>query len=142
MKVALLGANGQLGSDLVKTRPEGIELVPLTRKEVDVTDRDRVGRVLSDIRPDLILNTSAYVKVDLAEDEPEMAFAVNAAGVKNLVDVCLETDSVLVHIGTDYVFDGRKLEVKEPYTEEDQPNPVNIYGISKYAGELIVRNYL
>jgi len=64
VKVALLGANGQLGSDLVKTRPEGIELVPLTRKEVDVTDRDRVGRVLSDIRPDLILNTSAYVKVE------------------------------------------------------------------------------
>ena len=80
--------------------------------------------------------------MDLAEDEPEMVFAVNAAGVKNLVDVCLETDSVLVHIGTDYVFDGRKIEVKEPYTEEDQPNPVNIYGISKYAGELIVRNYL
>ncbi len=142
MKVALLGANGQLGSDLVKTRPEGIELVPLTRKEIDVTNREQVDRVLSDIRPDLILNTTAYVKVDLAEEEPEKAFAVNAVGVKNLVDVCLKTGAVLVHISTDYVFDGKKIKTKEPYTEEDLPNPINVYGISKYAGELIVRNYL
>ena len=142
MKVALLGANGQLGSDLVKTRPEGIELVLLTRKEIDVTNREQVDRVLSDIRPDLILNTTAYVKVDLAEEEPEKAFAVNAVGVKNLVDVCLKTGAVLVHISTDYVFDGKKIKTKEPYTEEDPPNPINVYGISKYAGELIVRNYL
>ena len=142
MKVVLLGANGQLGSDLVKTGPEGVELLPLTRKEVDVTDREQVDRVLSDIRPDLILNTTAYVKVDLAEDEPEKAFAVNVVGVKNLVDVCLKTGAVLVHISTDYVFDGRKIGTREPYTEEDSPNPINVYGISKYAGELMVRNYL
>ncbi|MBX6423267.1 dTDP-4-dehydrorhamnose reductase [Thermosulfurimonas sp. F29] len=142
MRIALLGARGQLGSELVKTRPEGVELFPLTRSEVDVTDGKRVDALLSEVRPDLILNATAYVKVDQAEDEPEKAFAVNAVGVKNLVDVCLKTGSVLVHISTDYVFDGKKGEIGKPYTEEDRPNPINIYGISKYAGELVVRNYL
>lgn len=142
MKVALLGANGQLGSDLIKTVPKGIKLFPLTRKEVDVRNKEAVSKILKSLSPHVVLNTTAYVKVDLAEDEIEEAFSVNAIGVKNLVDVCKETGAALVHISTDYVFDGKKLEKREPYYEDDLPNPINIYGISKYTGELIVKNYL
>ncbi len=142
MKVALIGANGQLGNDLIATAPKKINLIPLKRADIDVTIREQVEEVIISIHPDLVLNTSAYVKVDIAEDEPEKAFLVNAVGVKNLAQACKKTGAVLLHISTDYVFDGKKIKNKEPYTEEDIPNPINIYGISKYAGELIIQNYL
>ena len=143
MKVALIGAKGQLGQDIAKTVPEGVELYLFTHQDFDITDRESVQNMLGNKeRFDVIINTAAFHKTDVCEDEPEKAFAVNAVGVKNLVDVCLKTGSVLVHISTDYVFDGTKIKTKEPYTEEDLPNPINVYGISKYAGELIVRNYL
>lgn len=142
MKVALIGANGQLGSDLIATVPKRINLIPLRRADMDVTVKEQVEEIITNIHPDLVLNTSAYVKVDLAEDEPDKAFLVNAVGIKNLVDACQKTGAILLHVSTDYVFDGKKIDLKEPYTEEDKPNPINIYGISKYAGELIVQNYL
>ncbi len=142
MKVVLIGSNGQLGTDLVRTVPEKVTLFPLTRRDIDVTDRKKVEEVLGEIKPDLVINTSAYVKVDLAEEEVEEAFRVNASGVGNLVSACLKTGASLVHISTDYVFDGGKLGGKEPYYEDDVPNPINIYGVSKLAGEYIVRNYL
>ncbi len=142
MKVALIGANGQLGTDLIRTKPEYVDLDPLTRKEMDVRDKDKVEEVLYEVKPDLVINTSAYVKVDLAEEEVEEAFRVNAVGVKNIADACLKIGVPLLHISTDYVFDGGKLPKREPYYEEDTPNPINIYGVSKLAGEHIVRNYL
>jgi dTDP-4-dehydrorhamnose reductase len=142
MKVVLLGANGQLGSDIVRTAPEDVKLIPLARKEIDVRNKEMVLKVLKSLSPEVVLNTTAYVKVDLAEEEIEEAFSVNAIGVKNLVDACKETGAILVHISTDYVFDGKKLEKREPYYEDDVPNPINIYGLSKYAGELIIKNYL
>ena len=142
MKVALIGANGQLGTDLIRTKPEGIDLVPLTRKAMDVRDKDKVEEVLYEVKPDLVINTSAYVKVDLAEEEVEEAFRVNAVGVRNIAGACLKIGVPFLHISTDYVFDGGKLSKREPYYEEDVPNPINIYGISKLAGEHIVRNYL
>ncbi len=142
MKVALIGANGQLGNDLIATVPKKINLIPLKRADMDVTVKEQVKEVITSIRPDLVLNTSAYVKVDMAEDEPDKAFLVNSMGVLNLAKVCQYIGAVLLHISTDYVFDGKKIKNKEPYTEEDIPNPINIYGISKYAGELIIQNYL
>ncbi len=142
MKVVLIGANGQLGTDIVRTKPESIELIPLTKKDIDVTDEVKVNRVLSELKPELVINTSAYVKVDSAEEEVNEAFRVNALGVKNLVNVCFKMKIILVHISTDYVFDGEKIKTKEPYYENDIPNPINVYGISKLAGEYIVRNYL
>ena len=141
MKVALLGANGQLGQDLRGTVPEGIELFPLTHKDLDVTQKDEVRRVLLSLRPEVIINTTAYVKVDQAEEEVEEAFLVNSVAVKYLVEVARKLEAVLVHFSTDYVFDGAKREQKEPYFEEDLPNPLNVYGLSKYAGELILKNY-
>jgi len=142
MKVVLIGASGQLGSDIVEVAPSKIDLIPLSRKDVDVTVREQVENIIRKFSPEIIINTSAYVKVDLAEEEVDKAFLVNAVGVKNLVDICKELGICLLHVSTDYVFDGKKLRLREPYTEEDSPNPINIYGISKYAGERIIQNYL
>jgi len=134
MKVAIIGANGQLGSDLVKVFSDAI---PLTRKELDVTDYESL-KILKEIKPDVVINTAAYVRVDDAEIEADKAFQVNAVGALNVTKICNEINAVNVYISTDYVFDGTK---GEPYTEEDTPNPLNVYGLSKYAGEVFTRNY-
>ncbi len=141
MKVALIGANGQLGSDIVKTRPPNIELIPLTRKEVDIREKEKLEDILLKIKPDAVINTAAYHKTDECEGNPELSFHVNSIAVMNLAIICNQLASRIVHISTDYVFDGEKLRKKEPYTEEDIPNPLNVYGISKYVGELFLRNY-
>ena len=135
MKVAIIGANGQLGSDLVKVFGE--EAIPLTRRDLDVTDPESV-KILKELKPDVIVNTAAYVRVDDAEVEVEKAFQVNAIGALNVARVCDEINAVNVYISTDYVFDGAK---GEPYEEDDVPNPINVYGLSKYTGEVFTRNY-
>lgn len=135
MKVAIIGANGQLGSDLVKAFGENA--IPLTHKDLDVTDFESL-KILKELKPDVIINTAAYVRVDDAELYPEKAFQVNAIGALNVAKIANEIDAVNVYISTDYVFDGTK---GEPYTEEDVPNPLNVYGLSKYAGEIFTRNY-
>ena len=135
MKVAIIGANGQLGSDLVKAF--GAEAFPLTRRDLDVTDPESV-KILNELKPEVVINTAAYVRVDDAEVEVEKAFHVNAIGALNIAKVCNEINAVNVYISTDYVFDGAK---GEPYEEEDVPNPINVYGLSKYTGEVFTRNY-
>jgi dTDP-4-dehydrorhamnose reductase len=135
VKVAILGANGQLGSDLVKAFGE--DAIPLTRRDLDVTDPESV-KILKELRPEVIINTAAYVRVDDAEVEVEEAFRVNAIGALNIAKLCNELDAINVYISTDYVFDGAK---GEPYEEEDIPNPINVYGLSKYTGEVFTRNY-
>jgi dTDP-4-dehydrorhamnose reductase len=136
MKVALLGANGQLGRDLMPAL-EGHAVTPLTRSEFDVRDHARARSVLLDAKPDLILNTTAYHRVDDCESQPELAYDVNALAVLNLVRLANELDAVFVHLSTDYVFDGR---ARQPYTEESQPLPLSVYGNSKVAGEFLVRS--
>ncbi|BAA29503.1 290aa long hypothetical dTDP-4-dehydrorhamnose reductase [Pyrococcus horikoshii OT3] len=139
MRIAIIGANGQLGTDLVEVfgnDPE-FEVVPLTHKDLDVTIPESL-KVLKEIKPDVLINTAAYVRVDDAELYPEKAFAVNAIGALNVARIANEIDAVNVYISTDYVFDGEK---GEPYTEEDVPNPINVYGVSKYTGEIFTRNY-
>ncbi|MCD6099190.1 MAG: dTDP-4-dehydrorhamnose reductase [Candidatus Marinimicrobia bacterium] len=135
MKVAVIGANGQLGSDLVEVFGE--KVIPLTHKDLDVSDFESL-KILKELKPDVIINTAAYVRVDDAELYPEKAFQVNAIGALNVAKVANEIDAINVYISTDYVFDGTK---GEPYTEEDAPNPLNVYGLSKYAGEIFTRNY-
>jgi len=139
MKIAVIGANGQLGTDLVKVFEEdpSFEVIPLTHKDLDVTVPETL-EILREIKPDVIINTAAYVRVDDAELYPEKAFAVNAIGALNVARVAGEIDAIDVYISTDYVFDGEK---SEPYTEEDVPNPINVYGASKLAGEIFTRNY-
>jgi dTDP-4-dehydrorhamnose reductase len=138
MKILLIGADGQLGTDIQKVN-DGSELIPLTISDIDVTDKGGVSAIINKYRPDVVINTSAYHRVDDCEDHDENAFAVNAFGVKNLSLACGETGSALVHISTDYVFDGNK---GKPYTEADCPNPGTVYGISKLAGEYYVRYML
>ena len=135
MEVAIIGANGQLGSDLVEVF--GKEAIPLTHKDLDVTDFESLG-ILKELKPEVIINTAGYVKVDDAELYPVEAFQVNAIGALNVAKIANEINAINVYIGTDYVFDGTK---DEPYTEEDVPNPLNVYGLSKYAGEIFTKNY-
>ncbi len=135
MKVAIIGANGQLGSDLVGVFKE--EAIPLTHRDLDVTEPESVG-ILKDLMPDVVINTAAYVRVDDAEVEVEKAFQVNAIGALNVAQVCNDINAVNIYISTDYVFDGTK---GAPYGEEDVPSPINVYGLSKYAGEVFTRNF-
>src|SRR5262245_17738828 len=135
MKIALLGANGQLGQDLLRAlRPH--EVQALTRTDFDVTNHARVRDKLLEIGPDVVLNTTAYHRVDDCETHADVAYAVNALAVLNLVQVANDLDAVLVHISTDYVFDGK---ARQPYTEYSEPFPLSAYGNSKLAGEILVR---
>ena len=135
MKVAIIGANGQLGTDLVEVFGE--EAIPLTHRDLDVTDFESL-KILKELKPDVIINTAAYVRVDDAELYPDKAFAVNAIGALNVAKIANDLNSINIYISTDCVFDGTK---GEPYTEKDTPNPINVYGVSKYAGEIFTRNY-
>ncbi len=137
MKVAIIGASGQLGSDLVKVFGD-FELYPLTHDDIEVSDRNSVEKSLKKIMPDVVINTAAFHKTDACEDMPEKAFLVNAIGAKNVAEVCKEIKAINIYISTDYVFDGNK---DKPYVESDAPNPINAYGLSKYAGELFTKNY-
>ena len=138
MKIALIGADGQLGSDLVKSLKQD-DLIPLFYPEFDLTNALKARAILAGLSPDVIINTAAYHKVDECEDSPERAFSLNAIAVRELALTCRESNSILVHFSSDYVFDGKK---GTPYIEEDPPNPLNAYAVSKLAGEYFVRNIL
>jgi dTDP-4-dehydrorhamnose reductase len=137
MKIAVIGANGQLGSDLVVAFSDnGDAVCGLSHAEIDIADAQSVTRALEGIRPEAIVNTAAMHHVENCEREPEKALAVNALGARNLAMVARDLGAVLMHVSTDYVFDGSK---GSPYREEDTPRPLNAYGISKLAGEHFVR---
>jgi len=137
MKVAIIGAKGQLGSDLIRVlSSQGIQSLPLTHKDIDVTDVAVVDRVLESSAADVVVNTAAFHKVEQCEKEPVPSFAVNAIGPWNLANACRRRNAVLVHFSTDYVFDGQR---KTPYCESDLPCPQNVYGVSKLAGEAMAR---
>jgi dTDP-4-dehydrorhamnose reductase len=137
MRTVVVGAPGQLGRDLCP-RLTG-EVVPLGRADVDLTDAPRLRSRLQALSPDVVINCAAYNFVDKAEAEPEAAFAVNAWAVRGLAEVCRDLDCKLVHFSTDYVF-GLDSARSTPLTEEDPPGPVSVYGLSKLAGEYLVRS--
>lgn len=132
MKVLVTGAGGQLGCALRATVPGGVTCVALGREELDITDSDAVERTLAMHRPDCLINAAAYTAVDRAEQEPERAFALNETAVAHLARAARGHGVRMVHVSTDYVFDGRSCH---PYVPEDEPNPDNAYGRSKLAGE-------
>ena len=138
MRIAIVGADGQLGSDLVKVLRSSHDLIPLTQADIEVTSPDSVQAMLRIHQPELVMNMAAFHKVDVCEDEVEPTFAVNAYGVRTLALACRAHNAVLLHMSTDYVFGSDKTR-STPYVETDAPAPINAYGISKLAGELFVQ---
>jgi dTDP-4-dehydrorhamnose reductase len=137
MKIGVIGANGQLGTDITNAfRAADHEVVELNHDRISVDDQDSVNSVLGEERPDMVVNTAAYHHVEKCETETELAFGVNAIGSRNLALAAKELDHYLLHISTDYVFDGLK---GAPYVEEDEVMPLNVYANSKLAGEYFVR---
>jgi dTDP-4-dehydrorhamnose reductase len=138
MRVMLIGANGQLGADLSKAlRTE--TLIPLAHADIEVADAGSVRRAFELHRPDVVINTSAFHRVDDCETQMEKAFQVNAFAVRGLAQECRRSGASLVHFSTDYVFAGEK---REPYVETDRPGPLSAYGASKLAGEYLVASVL
>lgn len=149
MKIILIGANGQLGSDLM-TALAGHEVMPAVQPgtagrgaagaqyvELDVSEPDQVRAAVESFRPDLILNTAAFHRVDDIESDARLALQVNAWAAQQMALICREADIALLYVSTDYVFDGAK---RAPYVETDLPNPISAYGASKLAGELLIRS--
>jgi dTDP-4-dehydrorhamnose reductase len=137
MRLVIVGASGQVGSDLALALGEsGENFVALSRSELDITDRLTLHDKLASYEPDVIVNCSVYHPVDECESHPQQSFAVNAIAVRELAIVARDIGASLVHFSSDYVFDG---QLGRPYHEEDTPGPINVFGASKVAGEQLVR---
>jgi dTDP-4-dehydrorhamnose reductase len=137
MKVVITGAGGMTGSELVRQANErSWDVIALTRADLDITDADAVEGIIGHARPDVIINSAAFTAVDAAESDAETAMAVNAAGAQNIARSAKINGAQVLHISTDYVFDG---ESTKPYLPDDRPAPINVYGESKLAGEIAVR---
>ena len=134
MRVLLIGANSQLGRCILDRVPAEWSVISTTSKELDITDSIQISHMIERHKPETIINTAAYTAVDNAENDEAQAFLVNAVGVKNLAFACDNVNIRLVHISTDYVFDGT---ADQPYQTTDAPNPLSVYGRSKLAGELL-----
>ena len=131
-RILILGAAGQLGHELEHCFAGFGSVTAAAREAADLTVPDQLRAVIRRVQPELILNAAAYTAVDRAEAEPELAYAINAEAPRVLAEEALRCGALFVHYSTDYVFDGRK---EEPWTEADAPNPLNVYGASKLAGE-------
>lgn len=139
MKTVVIGSSGQLGTDLMQSLSSNpsADVVGLTHKELDVADSSAREAIVRQ-KPDVVINTAAFHKTDACEDDPATAFRVNATGSLNIAMACKDADAICVYVSTDYVFSGDK---GEPYTEKDAPNPINVYGVSKLAGEGLASAY-
>ena len=140
MKILVTGVNGQLGHDVVKElEKRGIEAVGVDIQEMDITDAGSVDRVIRQTAPDSVIHCAAYTAVDAAEDNEEACRRVNADGPRNIAKLCKELDIPMLHISSDYVFDGKGTQSWKP---EDPCNPQSVYGLTKYEGEEAVRELL
>ena len=137
-KIAVIGANGQLGSDICSVSGNLYEVIPLTHDQIEITDIDNLKEVLSGLKPDFLINTAAYHNVPKCEADPELSFKINGLGSLNLAKLSSDLGFKLIHFSTDYVFDGRK---EQPYLEEDKTNPLNVYAATKLTGEQFIQNY-
>ena len=155
ISIMVTGCNGQLGTEIIKGIEDktiitalpwkaDIRLVKASSKELDITDRDSVSSCVAEVKPDVIINCAAYTDVDEAEEDYGRAFQVNALGAGNLAIAAESVGAKVIHISTDYVFDGRGVISDgkiTPYREYDLPNPINVYGKTKLLGENYVREF-
>jgi dTDP-4-dehydrorhamnose reductase len=139
MRLLVFGARGMLGTDLVPLCAARHLVRGVDIEEVDITDKAAVAEEVARFCPEAVINAAAYTDVDGSEENPETAFKVNADGVEHIAAACRASNAALYHLSTDYVFDGQK---QSPYTEEDQPRPLGVYGRSKWEGEQRARRTL
>lgn len=138
MKIAVIGANGQLGSDICyEFSISGHNVIKLNHSDIEITNIDSVSNTLKEISAKIVVNTAAMHHVEKCENDPLLSYSVNGIGARNLSFICNDNDSVLIHISTDYVFDGKK---STPYTESDCALPLNVYGNTKVSGEQFVQS--
>jgi len=138
MVVIVTGANGQLGQAIqsISGNYPGIDFVFCDSTRLDITDLNNTKQIFKQFKPHYCINAAAYTAVDKAESESEKAQLINVVGAKNLAEVCKENDTILLHVSTDFVFDGEKIT---PYNEEDSPNPTGVYGQTKLDGEKAIQ---
>jgi dTDP-4-dehydrorhamnose reductase len=141
MVVLITGSGGQLGQSLQFITPNypEIDFVFCDSKQLDITNLKNVNEIFNHFKPNFCINTAAYTAVDKAESEPEKAHLINVIGAENLANACKEFDTTLIHISTDFVFDGTS---QKPYNEEDKPNPTGVYGQTKLDGEKAIQAIL
>ncbi len=139
MKILITGSNGMLGHDLINALKERHDLIPTTSKTLDITDKKQTIDYIRDKKPDIVINSAAYTDVDGCEENRELAYSVNGEGVRNLALACRDIDCPLVHISTDYVFDG---SATEPIREDGEIGPISVYGKSKLEGEEAIQEIL
>ncbi len=135
MKVLITGAGGQVGWELQQTAPADVDIIPLQRADLDITDWSATASVMQKYQPDLVINAAAYTAVDKAEEEADKAYKINADGAANIARAAGDCSARLVHLSTDFVFDGCG---SAPYQPKDEPKPTGVYGASKLQGERAV----
>ena len=136
MKILVTGKNGQVAQAMLEQASDDIEIIALGRPELDITNKSSVAKAVFTHKPDIIVNAAAYTAVDKAESEVELAFKINRDGARNVAEVAKDNGLPIIHISTDYVFNGQK---EEGYKEDDAPGPLNVYGLSKLEGEWAVK---
>jgi dTDP-4-dehydrorhamnose reductase len=132
MKIVVIGTGGRLGAALMREYRGKFEVIGFNRAQLDLSNFDDVRKKLCGVHFDVLVNAAAFTNVDLCETQPKTAFRINAEAPALLAEVCRDKNAKLIHFSTDYVFDGEK---REPYTEQDEANPISVYGESKHAGE-------
>jgi dTDP-4-dehydrorhamnose reductase len=138
-KILIIGADGMLGGELFRTLKGKDVCIGSTIQELDISDYDRTIETIKRLEPKVVINVAAFTMVDLCEQEKEKAFAANAQGAKNVAIGCQEVGAKCIYLSTDYVFDGKK---NTPYDEDDPPNPISVYGLSKFQGEKYIEEIL
>jgi dTDP-4-dehydrorhamnose reductase len=136
MRILITGKNGQVGYELERSLQGLGEIIALDRTQLDLGDSNKIRQTIRDIKPNLIINPAAYTAVDKAESEPEIAMQINGIAPGIMADEAVKIGSAIIHYSTDYVFDGNSAR---PYLEDDTPNPINVYGRTKLAGEQAVQ---
>jgi dTDP-4-dehydrorhamnose reductase len=134
--ILLIGSNGQVGTELQNTLSSKYKVIAISRSQIDLTQADNLRQIIRKTQPEIIINAAAYTAVDKAESEPELAYAINATAPKIIAEESQKLGSFLIHISTDYVFNGNS---NYPYQESDITNPVSVYGQTKLAGEIAIQ---